>query len=132
MNTKQVAIKQSDGLLRQQMNRKVAQNLKEAINNIDSFLSEDITDYKSLDQLSIKKADAVLRSAINQYLGAKDKDPKTMSSVLAKMGGSTFQNLRIYRDIIYTKQTRQQRLLSTLKAQLYKAKANKIRNTAYL
>lgn len=134
MNTKQVSIKQSGGILRGLMNRKISDNLESALEDSSPFLAADIVGYKNLGELSTRLADGILNQSINRYLAAKDKDPKAMSSELAQMGGTTFQNLRIYRDIIYTKQNRQQRLLSALKAQLYKALANADQNrgTAYI
>lgn len=134
MNTKIVSIKQSNGVLRGLMNSKLDENFKGAIKDISSFKAKDVVGYKSLDQFSFKQADKVLNGAINKYLAIKDKDPKAMSSVLGQMSGTTFQNLRIYRDIVYTKQNREQRLLSALKSQLYKAaaNANEERGTAYI
>ena len=127
MNTNQVSVKQSNALIRKQMNYKVENNLQKLLKDYSKFLAQDIVGYEDLSQLSLNKAAQVVQGAVNRYLAQKDGENakgKNMSSLLAQMGGSLFQNFRVYRDMLYTKQNRQQRLLSCLRGQLYKAMAN--------
>lgn len=133
MDTKKVSLAQSNGLLRQTMNTKIQQDIVPVLDGAQDFQAPDVTQLQSLSDLSIKDAsDNVLAPAINAYLGKKSKDPMATSSIIAEMGTTLFQNLRIYRDFLYTKQNRKDRLLSAFKGTLWKSLSNKTEGTAYI
>lgn len=133
MNKDLISIQQSNGLLRKAMNQKIVSQLFDIIKqNTQSFLAEKTTSYQSLQDLYITQADKLFTQAINKYLGQQNAAKNKDAAKIARMGGSLFQNLRIYRDIIYTQQSRQSRLLGAMQEQLYKAYANKELGKAYI
>lgn len=132
MDIKKVAVQQSNDLIRGQVNHKLRNNLQTVLKDCNKFQAKNSVTYKDLSELSVITAEGVVKEAVNRYLAKKDADKsKAMSSILAQMGGSLFQNFRIYRDILYTKQIRKERLLTCLRGQLYKALTNRDEGTAY-
>lgn len=125
----QVSLKKSNGFIRQAMNDKLERNFNKLFEDYEQYKAVDTASYKDLSELYITNLDNIVNSALNSYL--KDTD-KQESSKLAKMGCSLFQNFRIYRDIVYTEQSRESRLVAGLRGQLYKAKVNKLKGVAFI
>ena len=130
MDTRLVSLQQSNGLLRAAMNKKLQDTVAPILQGADTFTAGKTTKLDSIQQLDIGQADrAVMGPAIVRYLG----EPALEDSFwFPRMGTNIFQNLRIYRDIIYAKQNRKDRLLSGLKGTLWKSLKNKKDSWAYI
>lgn len=124
-----VSIKKSNGILRDTMNDKLDANFNSLFQDYEEYKADDTATYEELEQLYLTKLDGTINSSLNRYLKSSDVQE---SSKLAKMGCSLFQNWRIYRDIVYSLQSRQSRLVAGLRGQLYKAKTNKVKGTAFV
>ena len=124
-----VSIKKSDGFLRQAMNDKLERNLNSLFQDYEDYQTDKVDNYQNLEELYITTVDKTVNSSLNQYLKSTGVQE---SSKLAKMGCSLFQNWRIYRDIVYSKQSRESRLVAGLRGQLYKAMANKLKGVAFI
>lgn len=130
MDTKQVSLQQSNGLLRAAMNQKLEDNLSLVLDGTDAFSADAVTKLDNIQQLDLGKADkAVMGPALVRYLG----EPALQDSFwFPRMGTNVFQNMRIYRDIIYVKQSRKQRILSGFRGTLQKSLKNKKDRWAYI
>lgn len=124
-----VSLKKSNGILRQAMNDKLKKNFDTLFQDYQDYQADNVDSYQSLEELYITTVDKTVNSSLNQYLKSTGVQE---SSKLAKMGCSLFQNWRIYRDIVYSLQSRQSRLVAGLRGQLYKAETNKIKGTAFI
>ena len=111
----------AEQLLHQSLNANI-QAHKDIFPQYKKYIDKDVAVIQKPQLLALSNVDAAITPFITQYLAQIDK--KDSSSLAQMSGGQLFQILRIFRDLDYTSQNRQSRLLNGFRGHLIKAKTN--------